>query len=334
MIGVHEIGVQSVRADIDTVEQRMRPLRVERVPAHMRDLQGRIRRRDPVDLARDPAQSRDHLVFAAALGHELHANANPQERAGTRAHAVIERLDHAADGIETAPAIGEGADAGQHHTVGPPDLFRVRRHHDRLVQSFLTRGAFERLGRRVQIARAVIDDRHAHRDAPGCGNKPRTSDESCGRRAVAMPGENDLRDPPPAADGLAADEPVRILSPKAQKTRRSADSRSSPTTTPTLLQRRRDSVNRRNVAASKPTSNASRKLTVMITPGEAPISRNPTWSATATMTYPTNTSHSRCRSIHNGASRNAQNEKPSRTNTKRSGSGVDSPAFSGGSCTV
>src|SRR3954471_5375249 len=34
MIGVHEIGVQSARADVDTVEQRMRPLRVERVPAH------------------------------------------------------------------------------------------------------------------------------------------------------------------------------------------------------------------------------------------------------------------------------------------------------------
>src|SRR3954454_12114812 len=29
MIRVHEIGVQSVRADIDTVEQWMRPLRVE-----------------------------------------------------------------------------------------------------------------------------------------------------------------------------------------------------------------------------------------------------------------------------------------------------------------
>src|SRR3954453_7484860 len=41
MIRVDEIGVQSVRADIDTVEQWMRPLRVERVPAHMRDLQVR-----------------------------------------------------------------------------------------------------------------------------------------------------------------------------------------------------------------------------------------------------------------------------------------------------
>src|SRR3954452_17211586 len=43
MIRVYEIGVQSVRADIDTVEQRMRPLCIERVPAHMRDLQARVR---------------------------------------------------------------------------------------------------------------------------------------------------------------------------------------------------------------------------------------------------------------------------------------------------
>ena len=80
MIRVHEIGVQPVRADVDAVEQRMRPLRVERVPAHMRDLQRRVRRRDAVDLAGDPAQSRGHLVFAAALGHELHADADAEER--------------------------------------------------------------------------------------------------------------------------------------------------------------------------------------------------------------------------------------------------------------
>src|SRR5262245_47526335 len=42
----------------------------------------------------------------------------------------------------------------------------------------------------------------------------------------------------------------------------------------------------------------------------------------------------RWRSIHNGASRNAQNEKPSRTKTTRSGSGSPASAFGGGSCTV
>ena len=107
----------------------------------------------------------------------------PRNGRARTAHAVVERLDHAADGVEPAPAIGEGADAGQHHAIGAPDLLRIGRHHDRLVQSFLARGALERLRRRVQIARAVIDDRHAHRGAPGCGNRPRTSDEPCGWRA-------------------------------------------------------------------------------------------------------------------------------------------------------
>ena len=89
-------------------------------------------------------------------------------------------------------------------------------------QPFLARGALERLRRRMQIARAVIDDRHAHRGAPGCGNRPRTSDEPCGWRAI--PVANGARDaPPPAADAWAADESDHGLSTHASKNRRSAD---------------------------------------------------------------------------------------------------------------
>src|SRR5262249_56457764 len=73
---MHEISVQALRPDGDALEQRMRPARVERVPAHMRDLQTWIRRRDAFDLARNPAQPRRDLVFAAALGPELHDVAN------------------------------------------------------------------------------------------------------------------------------------------------------------------------------------------------------------------------------------------------------------------
>src|SRR3984893_5420077 len=36
---VHEISVQALRPDGDAVEQRMRPACIERVPAHVRDLQ-------------------------------------------------------------------------------------------------------------------------------------------------------------------------------------------------------------------------------------------------------------------------------------------------------
>ena len=67
-----------------------------------------------------PKPSR-HLVFAPALGHELHADANAEKRPAARAHALIERLHHAGDGVEPAPAIGESADARQHDAIGAPD---------------------------------------------------------------------------------------------------------------------------------------------------------------------------------------------------------------------
>ena len=49
---------------------------------------------------------------------------------------------------------------------------RVVGHHDRLIEAGLMRRALERLGGRVQIAGAVIDDGDAHRGAPGSGNRP------------------------------------------------------------------------------------------------------------------------------------------------------------------
>ena len=66
-------------------------------------------------------------VFAPALGHELHANADAEEPAAS-AHARVEWS--IADGVETA-AIGEGADAGQHHAVGARYLVGIAGHHDR-----------------------------------------------------------------------------------------------------------------------------------------------------------------------------------------------------------
>src|SRR5215813_4244788 len=275
---MHEISVQALRPDGDALEQRMRPARIERVPAHMRDLQTWIRRRDAFDLARDPAQPRRHLVFAAALGHELHADANAEERSAARAHAVVERLHHAADSVEPTPAIGEGADARQHHAVGAGDLLGFARHHDRLRQPFLARGALERLRRRMQIARAVIDDGDGHRGAPGCGNKPMTSDD--GRRAIATPIAGDDARGAPSTD----DWSTQVLWTHASKNRRSADSRSSATTMPTFLQPRRDRVKRRNVAASKPTRSDKSAPAVIVTPVEAPTKRRATRSAVATMT--------------------------------------------------
>src|SRR3954470_2582347 len=56
LIGVHEIGVQPVWPERNAVQQRMLAPRRQRVPAHVRDLQPRIGRRDLVDLAADPAK--------------------------------------------------------------------------------------------------------------------------------------------------------------------------------------------------------------------------------------------------------------------------------------
>src|SRR5262249_6243670 len=118
LIRVHEIGMLALRAGRDTVEHRMVAQLGERVPAHVRDLEMGIGRRDAVDLAGDPAEPRRHLVLAAALAHQLHADADAEERPALLAHRDVERLDHAADRVEPAPAIGERANPRQHDAIG------------------------------------------------------------------------------------------------------------------------------------------------------------------------------------------------------------------------
>ncbi len=57
-----------------------------------------------------------------------------------------------------AAAIGEGADARQHHAVGRAHHGGVGGHHDVGGDAGFARRALERLGGGSQIARAVIDD--------------------------------------------------------------------------------------------------------------------------------------------------------------------------------
>ena len=173
---VHEIGMQPVRPERNVLEQRVGLQHIERVPAHVRNFQRCIVRRDAIDLAGDPAEARRHLIFASALGHQLHADANAEKRLRPAAYALIQCIDHARNSVEPAPAIGKGADAGQHHAVRARDLRRIAGDHDGLIVPALARGAFEGLRRRVQIAGAVVDDGDAHRPLPGSGNRPITSD--------------------------------------------------------------------------------------------------------------------------------------------------------------
>ena len=92
----------------------------------------------------------------------------------------VQCIDHAGNVVEPAPAIGKGADAGQHHAIGGRHRVGIARHNNRLIVPAFARSAFEGFRRRMQIARAVVDNGDAHRWAPGSGNKPMTSDADGG----------------------------------------------------------------------------------------------------------------------------------------------------------
>ena len=215
----------------------MRAALVERVPAHVRDLQLRIARRDAVDLAGNPARALDHLVFAAALGHQLHADADAEERP-----AVLRAPSRSARRPCRAPHRARGGNPRRRRRRAARRGRRARtlsgssRHQDRLIVAGLARRALEGLRRRVQIARAVIDDRDRHGRACGCGNRPI---DVAGRR-----GGRRRRSERRGRRGRRSRRPRRARPSQPSKKRRSASSRSSPTTMPTCSKRRRASFQR------------------------------------------------------------------------------------------
>src|SRR5262249_4289958 len=185
-----------------------------------------------------------------------HADTKAEEGPAFAAHAFFERLDHALDRIKTAPAIGERADARKHDAIGAAHRLGIARDQDRLLAAGFARRALERLGGRMQIAGAVIDDRHCHGRPPGCGNRPITSPPAAGRIGSAADGSLGRRLPQAAG--------WRIQAPKK---RRSASSGSSLTTTPTFVHLRRASAQRRKLEASKPTSSETTNAIPMVIPG-------------------------------------------------------------------
>ena len=102
-------------------------------------------------------------MLLAARRHQLHADADAEERPRLFAHRFGHRLDHAVERIQSAAAIGEGADPGQHDAIGAEHGFGIAGHHDFSGTCHAARRALERLGGGVQIAGAVIDDGNAHR---------------------------------------------------------------------------------------------------------------------------------------------------------------------------
>ena len=89
-----------------------------------------------------------------------------------------------------APAIGIGADAGQHDAVGgarrrSASAVRI----DLGVDAGFAGGAFEGLGGRAQIARAVVDDGDAHgQTAPDQANRPSAGPAGTRRPACSVAG--------------------------------------------------------------------------------------------------------------------------------------------------
>src|SRR5262249_33022485 len=162
-VRVHEIRMQSIGSHRYTGKERMVFQYIERIPAHMRDLQIRTRRRNAIDFACDPPETWCYFVFASALRHQLHPDTDAEEGLATFSYAMLQRIDHTGNFVEPAAAIGECANAGKHNPFGARDRIRIAGDGDRLLEAAFARRAFEGLCSRMQVARPVVDDSNAHR---------------------------------------------------------------------------------------------------------------------------------------------------------------------------
>ena len=101
-------------------------------------------------------------MLQPARGHQLHADANSEERLGAADDFVLQRVPHAGYGLKAVAAVLEGAHTRKHDTIRLANLVGIGSDFHLYRQSIVAGGAFEGLGRGMQIARAVIDDGNAH----------------------------------------------------------------------------------------------------------------------------------------------------------------------------
>jgi len=94
------------------------------------------------------------------------------------------------------------AASGQHNAIGAKYHFGIAGHHDLFGLIHTPAGALERLGGRMQIAGAVIDDGNAHREPPGSGNRPMMSCGSGGGLEKAWPGISRVGGGPPRSTAV------------------------------------------------------------------------------------------------------------------------------------
>src|SRR5260370_11343083 len=105
VVTMDEIRVQAGRPQRNAVEEGMRPVGFKRIPTHMGNLESRITGVGAANLPADPAHSIGYRIFAAALSHELHADADAQKGPAVPADRLIQSLHHAAHPTKPAPTI-------------------------------------------------------------------------------------------------------------------------------------------------------------------------------------------------------------------------------------
>src|SRR5437879_5185844 len=325
----------ALRPERQPLQHRVVSDHIQRVPAHVRNFQVFLARRNLLDITRDPVEALGYAVLLAARGHQLHADADAEERPRLDPHRFRHRLQHAVHSVEAPAAIGEGADAGEHDAIGAKYSVRIARHHDLLRIFHASRGALEGFCRRVEITRTVVDDRNAHRGPPGSGNRPMIP--PCGNGGGGLengwPGMLRVGGGAPRSTAHWSLVRPRCRAVQRSKNRRSADSSSSPTTISSWRHLRRDSVQRRRLAASKPIRMAMRTSMAKIVPRLAPSADIPNWTAIIRTIQPISASHSRCHSSQITLATAAQKWKPSRTKTNLSVAATSAPLATG-ACTV
>ena len=180
----------------------------KRVPAHMRDLEGRIAGLDRPHLAFDPAEARRHAHARARARPSAEARRRCRETA-CRAACTASSSASIMPGMAASPCLqsAKAPTPGSTMRSAAAHVLRVGSHLDGERRAAFPRRALEGLGGGVEVARTVIDDGDVHvgsslREEPDDLLRPRRADRW--RRLPARGGLAAARGRPSGARSAAA----------------------------------------------------------------------------------------------------------------------------------
>ena len=167
---------------LNAVPERVVDGLLDLIPAHVRDLQaGAVGFMQLIakeaHLAREQTEAVNTAILFAVLQQHLHADADAEQGlfpGGLTDHAVEFELAQFAD------AVANGTNARQQHAVGGEDDLRITGHVD-LAGACM----FKRLGNRVQVAHAVINNCNSIHGEYACLKKGWLQRALSGRQGVA-----------------------------------------------------------------------------------------------------------------------------------------------------